>query len=342
VTKDGVNRQANNAGVELISDRFFVMAAPNSGLALPDLLRGLVFQHGWSSTTAAQLAGTSPVAVENWLTRMTPAALTWLRLMAAFQCKVLIVRADESWHITAPPMSKPQRERSRETWRHRRFLHYIHAIAVQNKSLKRMERETRAHAYVASEEQRILGEIDAARARMTTVLIAGEIESMRVAVRALVDASHITADHLVFASGVSFDATSLMLRTQDDGRLSPLRCLLAALDARLEIHLPSGNRVVIARMAAPDMSNKPLINRVTPTIAPQKIKRKHKKTTARSSMDQSEILRLYDSGLPITQIAQQANISRQRVHALAKARGRTMRRVTAADARKREAADLLS
>ena len=46
--------------------------------------------------------------------------------------------------------------------------------------------------------------------------------------------------------------------------------------------------------------------------------------------------------MPITQIAQHANISRQRVHAIAKARGRTMRRVTASDARKREAVDLLS
>ena len=204
------------------------MAARISGLALPDLLRGLVFQRGWSSTTAALLAGTSPVAVENWLTRMTPAALTWLRLIAAFQCTVLIVRGDESWTINAPPMSKPQRDRGRLSWRNRRFLHYIHAIAVQNKLIKRPERESRAHTYVASEEQRILSEIDAARVRMTAALIAGEIDSMRGAVRALVEASHITADHLAFASGVSFDATALILRAQDDGRLSPLRCLLAA------------------------------------------------------------------------------------------------------------------
>ena len=324
------------------------MAVRIPGLALPDLLRGLVFQRGWSSTTAALLAGTSPVAAENWLTRMTPAALTWLRLIAAFQCTVLIVRGDESWTITAPPMSKPQRDRGRQSWRHRRFLHYIHAIAVQNKVIKRPERESRAHTYVASEEQRILSEIDAARVRMTTALIAGEIDSMRGAVRALVEASHITADHLAFASGVSFDATALILRAQDDGRLSPLRCLLAALDARLEIHLPAGSRVVIARMAAPESMPKLVTDKAadkvtpTPLTAQQKIKRGHKKTTARSTMDQDGILQLYDSGMPITQIAQHANISRQRVHAIAKARGRTMRRVTASDARKREAVDLLS
>jgi hypothetical protein len=175
---------------------------------------------------------------------------------------------------------------------------------------------------------------------MATSLLAGEIAGMRCALQSLVDAAHITVDHLVFAAGVNYDATALVLRTIDDGRLTPLRSLLAALDARLEIHLPAGCRIVIARLAAPP-ERKPEVTQPLVTV-PSTIPRRKNKPNIRSQLSQAELLKLYDAGLPMTHIAERAGISRQRVFAIAKAQGRTLRRVEAAQARRDEAASIFS
>jgi hypothetical protein len=68
----------------------------------------------------------------------------------------------------------------------------------------------------------------------------------------------------------------------------------------------------------------------------------HDGSASRSRLDRDEVLRLYDAGLPITQIARSAGVSRQRIHAIAKSAGRTLRRVVLAEARSREAAEILT
>jgi hypothetical protein len=311
-------------------------------LALPDLLRGLILQRGWSFTAAGRAAGISPLAVDRWCAQPTAAATTWLRLIAGFRAQVLVVRGAETWAIQIPTPASQVRERGRRTWRHRRFLHYLHAIAAQNPRLKRNERELRARGYVANEETRIASGIEEARRRMTTVLLAGEVAGMRCAVQALVRASHLTPDELSFSSGVGTDATTKTLDATDDGRLMPLRRLLAALDARLELHLPSGARVVIASSDAA-----PVVHDHHDPRRPERHPRarshgRHDGSASRSRLDRDEVLRLYDAGIPITRIGEQAGISRQRVHAVAKAAGRMLRRLTMAESRSRRAAEILA
>ncbi|MBA3697968.1 MAG: hypothetical protein H0W78_03735 [Planctomycetes bacterium] len=314
-------------------------------LALPDLLRGLIFQRGWSITAAAHAAGISPLAVDRWCKEQTSAATTWLRLIAGFRAQVVIVRGGDVWSVQVPTVASQARERERKTWRHRRFVHYLHAIAVQNDKLKRSEREQRARTYVANEEARIVASIEEARRRMTTVLLAGELVGMRPALQALARAANLSADELSFASGVGCDATGKALILAADGRLMPLRRLLAALDARLELHLPSGARVVIARCDATAYEHTSSANSATTTRTTRSIRQdraQHDGSASRSRLDRDEVLRLYDAGLPITQIASSAGISRQRVHAIAKSAGRTLRRVVVAAARSREAAEILA
>jgi len=242
-----------------------------------------------------------------------------------------------------PTVATQARERERRTWRQRRFVHYLNAIAAQNQKLKRTEREQRARTYVANEESRIVASIDDARRRMTTVLLAGEISGMRAAIQALARASNLSADELSFSAGVGTDTTIQTLNLSADGRLMPLRRLLAALDARLELHLPSGSRVVIARCdatPAEPAGKRPAASTTTRTV--HRKAGRHDGSASRSSLDRDDVLRLYDAGLPITQIASTAGISRQRVHAIAKSAGRTLRRAVAAEARSREAAEILA
>lgn len=315
-------------------------------LALPDLLRGLILQRGWSATAAGHAAGISPLATERWCSQQTAAATTWLRLIAGFRAQVLVVQGAETWALQVPTVASQARERERRTWRQRRFVHYLHAIASQNQKLKRSEREQRARSYVANEEARIDSGIEDARRRMTTVLIAGEVAGMRVAIQALARASHLSADELSFSSGVGADTAAKALTSAEDGRLMPFRRLLAVLDARLELHLPSGNRVVIARSDAAPVA--PADSAPCPgTPSPSRRQRsqslgQHDGSSSRSRLERDEILRLYDAGLPITHIAERAGISRQRVHAMAKSAGRTLRRVVVAQQRTREAELLLS
>jgi DNA-binding phage protein len=309
-------------------------------LPLPDLLRGLILHRGWSPTAAGHAAGISPLAAERWCSEQTSAASTWLRLIAGFRAQVVIVRGVDSWAVQVPTVASPVRERERRTWRQRRFVHYLHAIAAQNTRLKRSEREQRARTYVANEEARIVAGIEEARRRMATVLLAGEVAGMRTALQALARASNLSADELAFSAGVSGDATAKALSLTDDGRLMPLRRLLAALDARLELHLPSNTRVVIARCDACVEPRPPSEPAATHRV--RRVPARHDGSTSRSRLDRDEVLRLYDAGLPITQIASSAGISRQRIHAIAKSAGRTLRRVAAAEARSREAAGILN
>lgn len=312
-------------------------------LALPDLLRGLVLQRGWSVTAAGHAAGISPLAADRWCTEQTAAATTWLRLIAGFRAQVVIVRGADVWSVQVPTVASQARERERRTWRQRRFVHYLNAIAAQNEKLKRAEREQRARTYVANEEARIVASIEDARRRMTTVLLAGEIGGMRAAIQALARASNLSADELSFSAGVGTDATIQTLNLSADGRLMPLRRLLAALDARLELHLPSGSRVVIARCDA--MPEESAAKRPAASVIIRSARRRdasHDGSASRSSLDRDEVLRLYDAGLPITQIASTAGISRQRVHVIAKSAGRTLRRAVVAEARSREAAEILA
>ena len=324
---------------------------PMRTLALPDLLRGLILQRGWSVTAAGHAAGISPLATDRWCREQTSAATTWLRLIAGFRAQVVIVRGADVWSVQVPTVASQARERERRAWRQRRFVHYLNAIATQNDKLKRVEREQRARTYVANEEARIVASIEDARRRMTTVLLAGEISGMRAVIQALARASNLSADELSFSAGVGSDSTIQALNLSADGRLMPLRRLLAALDARLELHLPSGSRVVIARCDA--VLDEPIAKRpATPTVKRTRYRYdgrydgrhdgRHDGSASRSNLDRDQVLRLYDAGLPITQIASSAGISRQRIHAIAKSAGRTLRRAVVAEARSREAAEILA
>lgn len=310
-------------------------------LPLPELLRGLILHRGWSSTAAGHAAGISPLAADRWCSEQTAAASTWLRLIAGFRAQVVVVRGAESWAVQVPTVASQARERERRTWRQRRFVHYLHAIAAQNDTLKRSEREQRARTYVANEEARIVAGIEEARRRMATVLLAGEIAGMRAALQALARASNLSADELSFSAGVGTDATGKALSLAEDGRLMPLRRLLAALDARLELHLPSNTRVVIARCDSCRGGDK-RVAQDAPSRPAKRDSAQHDGSASRSRLDRDEVLRLYDAGLPITQIASSAGISRQRIHAIAKSAGRTLRRVVVAEARSREAAEILN
>ncbi|HEX3133696.1 MAG TPA: helix-turn-helix domain-containing protein [Planctomycetota bacterium] len=265
-----------------------------------------------------------------------------MRLIAGFRAYVLVVQGAETWAIQVPTVATQARERERRMWRERRFVHYLHAIAAQNQKLKRTEREQRARGYVANEEARIVAGIEEARRRMTTVLLAGEVTGLRAALQALARASHFTSDELFFSSGVGADPTAKALTASDDGRLMPLWRLLAVLDARLELHLPSGSRVVITRADAHDLGDRTAADETT---APRKRARppgQHDGTASRSRLGRDAVLRLYDAGIPMTQIAEQAGISRQRVHAIAKSAGRVLRRAVVAEARMQEAAEILA
>ncbi len=312
-------------------------------LALPDLLRGLILQRGWSVTAAGHAAGISPLAVDRWCREQTTAATIWLRLIAGFRAQVVIVRGADVWSVQVPTVASQARERERRTWRQRRFVHYLNAIATQNEKLKRSEREQRARSYVSNEEARIVASIEDARRRMTTVLLAGEISGMRAVIQALARASNLSADELSFSAGVGTDTTNQALNLPVDGRLMPLRRLLAALDARLELHLPSGARVVIARCDA--VPEEPATKRPVASVmvhAAHRSDGRHDGSASRSRLDRDEVLRLYDAGIPITQIADQAGISRQRIHTIAKSAGRTLRRAVVAATRSREAAEILA
>jgi hypothetical protein len=297
-------------------------------------------QQGWSTTAAAHAAGISPLAAKRWCAELTDAAGTWLRIISTFGAEVRVIRGEESWGIQCHPVSHPVRERQRRSWRHRRLVHYIQVLSAQSPKMKRNEKETRASFYVANEEARIVAGTEDAKRRMSTVLLSGEMESMRAAVKALIRASHITTDELAFAAGVSNDAVTSANDAQDDGRLLPLRKLLAAVDARLEVHLPSSNRIVIARSEVePD---KPSPSSIPPSGRRASAPVDHDGSEIRSQLGREKILALYDAGIPITKIAELAGISRQRVHSIAKSTGRTLRRTTAIEERSRSAELLLS
>ena len=307
-------------------------------LLLPDVVRGLVMRAGLTAATVAPKAGVSAGAIAALLTRIPSTLETWLRLIGAFDARVIITSGEESWSITIPSVAAPVRKRGQQSWRQKQYLSYLHAIAAQHASLKRSERESRARQYVIHEEERLEQGLPAARERMHQITVSGEQPGLRHALQALTTAAHISHDQLAWMTGVGLGAVTMALTAQEDGRLTTLRQVLAALNARLMIRLNTDHLVPIARMAHIQAAQPPAVP-LMGTVIPKKSTHKQ---LSRSTLSHAAILQLYDAGTPITVIAKQAGVSRQRIHTLAKMSGRTMRRTLGQLQRQSDGLQLLS
>jgi DNA-binding phage protein len=293
-------------------------------LPFPDLIRGLVLQSGFPATHLSGLAGVSPGTITAMSERLPSPLDTWMRLIAAFGARLIVKRGGDTWQVQLPTTAKQVFAREQRAWRAKRYASYLHAIAAQNPGLKRTEREARAKQYAQHEESRLIAELPAVRERMRQVLVDGECAGLRHALQQMARAANLKTDELSWISGVGPGAIDAAIAAADDGRLLPTRQVLAALGATIEIQLPSRRCLVIAR--PPEVMSAAAVVAQTDRKRSPPARSETVRPLRQSTLPRDEILRLYDRGIPITTIAEQAGISRQRVHALAKASGRHLRR----------------
>ncbi len=306
-------------------------------LHLHDMVDGLIKLSGWSTQEAAVRAGISPGAVASLRTHTPTQVVTWCRMVSALGGALMIECQGSSWAIDAARPAPQLIDREWRTWRQRRMVSALHTLADQR--LKRTEREAKAKQYIVNEEGRLRERMADLRSRTKAIGGRHRAASLRQAVRQLAEKLEAKAEELSLLAGVNLGAAQVALGDDGDGRLVTLHRLLSVMNARFRIDLGPRGAIELAPCAPGpwrlgDREEDEIATVRNTKAAPQPI-------SNRSSLESGEILRLYDSGASIGDIARKAGISRQRVHKIAMDNGRTPRRLAAKERRISEGQDLL-
>jgi hypothetical protein len=296
-------------------------------LSLPDILRGLILSSGLSHQEAALRSGISPGSVAMICTRTPKPLLGWLRLVAALGGRVTISSQEREWPLAMPGASATIIEHEWSSWRRRRVVTTINHLRAADGRIKRAALEERARGYAANEETRLRARLVELKAASTAVSGSFRAAGLRAALRLVAGRLGLKAEELTLLSGASLSACQLALGENHDGRLGTVHRLCSALGARLEIHL-AGGHIGIAfcppgdwRPGMPEDAGAQC-----PDEKPPGAVRAARDNQNRSRLAMADMLRLYDDGVSIGEIARRAGVSRQRVHKLAMDNGRTQRR----------------
>lgn len=319
-----------------------VSAMSTAGRSLPDVLRGLVLLHGLSASEAAIRAGISPGAVAATTTRTARPLQNWLLFVAVLGGRLTVAAQGQEWAIALPRPRRPLLDREWQAWRLRRRLTFANGIRSHHARLSQRATEAKADDYRANEEARLRTRLAALAA--TPAALSGHLraDGLRSGLQALATRAGVLPEELALLSGVSLSACQLALGQRSDGRLATAHRLLSACNARFSIVAASG-RIDIALcppgpwrpgMPAADVDEDQDDGESTARVAVAA--RPH-----RSRLAPDEILRLYDEGISMGDIARKAGVSRQRVHRIAMDAGRTHRRVLAREERMNEGTRLL-
>jgi hypothetical protein len=311
-------------------------------LPLPDILRGLILSSGLSHQEAALRAGVSPGSVAMICTRTPKPLLGWLRLVAALGGRVTISSLDREWPLAMPGASPAVITHEWSSWRRRRVVTTINHLRAADGRIKRAVLEERAHGYAANEEARLRARLVELKAALADLRGSFRASGLRAALRLVAARFALKAEELGLLSGASLSACQLALREDHDGRLGTVHRLCSAMGARLELQL-AGARISIGLCPPGDWR---------PGMAegdgadcrdekPPGAVRGARDNQNRSRLAAPDILRLYDDGASIGEIARAAGVSRQRVHKLAMDNGRAPRRQLVRAQRVADGRDLL-
>ncbi len=298
-------------------------------LSLPDILRGLILSSGLSQQEAALRSGISPGSVAMICSRTPKPLLGWLRLVAALGGRVTIASPERAWPLAMPAAAATVIEREWSSWRRRRMVTTINHLRAADRRIKRATLEERARGYAANEEIRLRARLVELKAALGALCGSFRAAGLRAALRLVAGRISIKAEELTLLSGASLSACQLALGENHDGRLGTVHRLCSAVGARLELHR-AGARISIGfcppgdwrpGMAEGDGAD-------CPDEKPPGAVRSARDNQNRSRLASADILRLYDDGVSIGEIARQAGVSRQRVHKLAMDNGRSQRRMT--------------
>ena len=311
-------------------------------LSIPDILRGLILINGLSHLEAALRSGISPATAAS-LTERTPMPLqTWMRLLACLEARLVITAQGQEWPVAMPRIAAPVVAHAWQSWRRRREVTTVNQLMRADRKAKRSQIEARAREYAANEEERLRERFTSLRRHLRSLGGHHRADGLRAALQTLANKAEVKPEELSLLSGASLTACQLALGESGDGRLATAHRLLSALNARLHVVLPDG-RIEIALCSPGDWRPGMAAEADTPDGEDDAgpTSRAAPSAPNRSKLAAEEILKLYDTGLSIGDIARRAGVSRQRVHKLAMDQGRPQRRVSARDARISEGREVL-
>jgi transcriptional regulator with XRE-family HTH domain len=267
--------------------------APSLSLAL----RWLSTDNGLSEQELAVLAGVSPGAVTAYLNKPHAPTLTWLSLLSALRCQLVVKAPKRFLTIALPKISAHRRTHERQQWEARRLVAFRSQILRQSPSISPADAQRTALGYVAASAARLDGDLQAAHQRLEITRVECAASGMRAALRAVADAANVNAEDLALLAGVSLSAAQSARDETQEGRLATPHRLFSAITARLVIHPAGGGVVSIA-------------------LAPPGEWRPEPPRPGRSSMTHDEIRARAGRGESLASIAREAGVSRQRVHAI--------------------------
>lgn len=300
-------------------------------LPLPDILRGLILSAGLSHQEAALRSGISPGAVAMICARTPKPLLGWLRLASALGCRLIVSTPERTWPVAMPGTPRAIIERAWLSWRTRRVVTTINHLRAADPRLTRTVLDERARGYAANEEARLRARLLEVRATIGTLGGSLRAAGLRSGLRQLTDKLGLKAEELTLLAGASLSACQFALGESQDGRLGTVHRLCSALGVRLELHFARG-LLCIGLCPPGDWRPGSAENEddgdgvECPDEKPPGAVRGARDNQNRSRLASDDLLKLYDEGVSIGEIARRAGVSRQRVHKLAMDNGRSQRR----------------
>jgi transcriptional regulator with XRE-family HTH domain len=273
--------------------------APSLSLAL----RWLITDSGLSEQELAVSSGVSPGAVAAFLSKPSPATLTWLHLLAGLRCRVEVKAPRRFLVVAMPKPSAMRRTHERQQWEARRLTAFRSQLLRQSPGISPAEAHATAKGYVAASASRLAGDLAAAQARLEGTRIDQTAPGMRAAVRLVAQQAAVNAEDLSLLAGVSLGAAQAGLDpVATDGMLATPHRLFSAIAARLVI-LPAGGGAVTIDLAPPG------------TWRPEAPR------PGRTSLSHDDIRSRAADGESLASIARDAGVSRQRVHVIVRGVG---------------------
>lgn len=299
---------------------------PSDVSNVPDVVRGLALLSGLSHNELAVRAGVSPGSVAALFMRTPKPLLTWLRLVSAMGCSLVITWQDREFAIAMPKVGMMRSEREWQAWRKRRIVTTLNHLRTTDPKGRRPALEARARSYASNEEERLRSRLGGWKSVCGALDGSLRADGLRSAIQALAAKTDIKAEELTLIAGVSLSSSQLALGERHDGRLGTVHRLLSALSACMHLRLPGTGTLEIALCPPGDWSPGMVDGDEDPDEKPVAGARSVGQAPNRSSLTNDEMLALYDRGESIGEIARRAGVSRQRVHKLAMDNKRPRRR----------------